>query len=113
MSWEEYLSEYKEHIANERKDAKAAIAFFGDQLHSFQGYLKRLKSESIKYHCDLVAKKDEKIYLVEVKSTKQARQFVKGEKMRGLMLAKEYSFFPVVVTMNIKIEALSFKMEEL
>jgi len=113
MSWEEYLSWHKERILNERKDVKASIAFFGDQLHSFQGYLKRLKSESIKYYCDLVAKKDEKIYLVEVKSTKHARQFLKGEKMRGLKLAKEYGFFPAVVTMHLKIEALSFKMKEI
>lgn len=112
-SWEEYLSQYKEHIMKERKQVKASIAFFGDQLHSFQEYLKRLKSESIEYHCDLIAKRDEKIYLIEVKSTKRARQFLKGEKMRGLMLAKEYGFFPAVVTMNLKIEALSFEMEEL
>lgn len=113
MSWEEYLSRHKEHIRNERKDVKATFAFFGDQLHSFQGYLKRLKSESIKYYCDLVAKKEEKIYLIEVKSTKHARQFLKGEKKRGLMLAKEYGFFPAVVTMIVKIEALNLKMEEL
>ena len=107
-TWEEFLNKHKEHIRYEIKWVKANRAFFGEQLDAFITYLKKLKRE---YSPDLIAKKDGKIYVIEVKSRKGAIQFLKGKKLRGLLLAREYGFIPSLVSFNLKIEAENFKME--
>ena len=111
-TWKKFLERQENHLRSRIESAKANRAFFGEQLDAFKEYMKRLKSDSIKYYCDLVAKKDTKIYLVEVKSTKGARKLLKGEKLRGLVLAREYGFIPSIVSFSLKIEAKDFQMEE-
>ena len=65
------------------------------------------------YTPDLVAKKNGKIYVVEIKATKGALRYLKGEKLKGLMLAKDYGFSPMLVTLNVNIEASDFTITEL
>ena len=60
-----------------------------------------------------VAKKDGIIYIIEVKSTKAALQFLTGKRLRGHLLAREYGFIPSLVSFNLKIEANNFKMQEI
>ena len=110
---DQFLKRHKEHIRYNIETVKANLAFFSDQVDSFKEYLKRLEKESITYSCDLVAKKDHEIYIIEVKSTRNARRFLRGKKLRGLMLAREYGFTPVLITFNLKIEASNFRMSEL
>jgi Holliday junction resolvase len=62
------------------------------------------------YCPDLVAKKDDKIYIIEVK-TQKALRYLKKE-LDWLMLAKEYGFSPVVATVNVNIEARDLVLEE-
>jgi uncharacterized pyridoxamine 5'-phosphate oxidase family protein len=59
----------------------------------------------------IVAKKNDKIYIIEVK-TKKALRYLKKE-LDWLMLAKEYGFLPVVATVDVKIEARDLVIEEL
>lgn len=54
-----------------------------------------------------------KIYVVEIKATKGALGYLKGEKLKGLMLAKDYGFSPMLVTLNVNIEASDLAITEL
>jgi len=115
-TWEEYLDEHKGIINYKIETVKANRKFFGEQLDAFVNYMKKLKLDVVyerKYIPDLIAKKDGKIYVIEVKSRKGALQFLKGKRLKGLLLAREYGFFPSLVSFNLKIEADNFKMEEL
>ena len=51
--------------------------------------------------------------MIEVKSTKGALQFLKGKRLAGFLLAREYGFIPSLVSFNLKVEADNFKMEEI
>jgi hypothetical protein len=99
----------REKIVNQLK------AFFGEEkLKSFIRYMKDLGviGKKKRVYCpDLVAKKDDKIYIIEVK-TQKALRYLKKE-WDWLMLAKEYGFSPVVATVDVKIEARDLVLEEL
>jgi hypothetical protein len=56
--------------------------------------------------------KSNKIYVIEVKSTRGALPFLKGEKLKGLMLEREYGFIPTLISLEIKMEAANFRMVE-
>jgi hypothetical protein len=112
-TWEEFLDRHKEGYMIDLEFARRSQAFFGESFEAFNQYLKKLTSESIIYYFDLIAKKEDKIYVIEVKSTKTARRFLRGEKLRGLMLAKDYGFIPALITLELKVEATDFKMKEL
>jgi hypothetical protein len=105
-----FIDRHKGSIKQVIEWRKSNRAFFGKQLDAFVSYLKKLNR---KYIPDLIAKKDGKIYVIEVKSRKGALQFLKGEKLRGLVLAREFGFIPSLISFNLKIEAENFKMEEL
>ena len=112
----EFLNYHKEYIEKEITREKSTRAFFGEQLNAFKQYLKKLKIQVVGerlYKPDLIAKRDGKIYVVEVKSTKGALKFLKGKWLNGFLLAKEYGFIPALVSFNLKIEADNFKMEEI
>ena len=116
LSLEQYISNHKRkhenYIQNEKNRIKATTVFLDDQLNSFKEYLRSLESESIKFNCDFVAKKDRKIYIIQVKSTKGALQFLRGKRLKGLLLAREFGFIPTLISFDIKIEANNFKIEE-
>ena len=113
MTWEQYLKEHRERLVYERKTVKRYRAFFGGQKTAFRRYIRRLEKESITYIADLLAKKANQIFIIEVKSTKGALKFLKGEKLKGLMLAREYGFTPAIISFDLKIEATNFKMMEI
>jgi len=52
-----------------------------------------LEKESTTYIADLLAKKANQVFIIEVKSTKGALKFLKGEISKGLMLAREYIWY--------------------
>lgn len=110
-TWEEYRDEYYErHL----KAVQKIEAFFGDKLEDYRQYSKKRNLDEYKYFPDLIAKKNGKIYVIEVKSSKRARKYyLKGKKLRGLMLAREYGFIPTVITLEVQIEATEFELEEL
>ena len=65
-----------------------------------------------KYKPDLLAKKNRKIYVVEVKAS-SGKQNLRGEKLEGLLLAKKYGFVPMVVTLDVEIKASDLVAQEL
>lgn len=101
--------ESREKIVNQLK------AFFGEEkLKAFTRYMKRLGVIGKRKHVycpDLVAKKDDKICVIEVK-TKKALRYLKKEK-DWLILAKDYGFSPIVATLNVNIEANDLVLKEL
>lgn len=115
-TWNEFLKGKENWIKETIETVKASRAFFGGQLNAFKQYLKELKfdvASKRKYTPDLIAKKGEKIYVIEVKSTRGALKFLRGKKLRGLLLARKYGLIPSIVSFNLRIEAKDFKMEEL
>jgi hypothetical protein len=99
--------------------------FFGEKLEAFSKYVEELgivrktsdaepveilpEREETKYYPDLVAKKSGEIYVVEVK-TNTGLGYLKGAKLKGLLLAEKYGFIPTVITLNIDIEATNLKI---
>jgi len=91
--------------------------FFGEKLESFRKYVEELgiiggtsnAQEETKYYPDLVAKKSGEIYVVEVK-TNTGLGYLKGAKLKGLLLAEKYGFIPTVITLNIDVEATNLKI---
>lgn len=125
-----YFPEVSPFVEERQKRIKLK-AFFGDRLEAFKQFMEKLgvigktgipgaallktgapEREYI-YTPDLVAKKNGKIYVVEIKATKGALRYLKGEKLKGLMLAKDYGFSPMLVTLNVNIEASDFTITEL
>jgi len=90
--------------------------FFGDKLIDFKNYVESLGifSESGKriYTPDLVVKKGKEIYIVEVK-TNSGNIYLKPEKVQGLLSARKFGFIPLIVHINISINASDFSMQEL
>lgn len=120
----------KRKLEDYENKIKALKTFFGDKLEAFKQYTEKLgvigktgisgaelintegpEREYI-YTPDLVAKKDEKIYVVEIKTGKGIR-YLKEEKLKGLMLAKEYGLVPLLVTLNVNIEVTDLILREL
>lgn len=104
--------------------------FFGDKLVAFKRYLESVgvigadgivgacqikmtepKSKHI-YTPDLVCRKDNDIYVVEVK-TNSADIYLKPEKVRGLLLAKKFGLIPLLSHINVRIDASDFVLQEL
>lgn len=110
-TWQEYRDEY---YGRHNKTLQKIEAFFSDKLEAFRQYSKKLGIDEYRYFPDLIAKKNGEIYMIEVKSSKRARkQYLKGKKLRGLMLAREFGFTPMVITLKVHIEATEFELEEL
>jgi len=56
------------------------------------------------YMPDLIAKKDGEIFVTEIKAN-TGINYLKGQKLEGLLLAKKYGFVPMLITLNIGIGA--------
>ena len=110
-SWEDYL---ETHIAHFRYEVDKVIRnreFFGEKIaRNLFDYLEKLNS---RYIPDLIAKKNEKIYIIEVRNREEASKFLKGKKYRSLLLARKYGFIPLLVSFELNIEANNLKMEEI
>lgn len=101
----EYRREHRRHLTR----------FFGDKLESFNQYLEKLgifgehgRQSGALYSPDLTCKKEDEIYVVEVKAN-SGINYLKGRKLEGLMLAKEYGFIPMLITIKVQIEAANLK----
>lgn len=90
--------------------------FFGDRLSNFKKYTDTLgifgEADKVVYTPDLVAKKDKEIYIIEVK-TNSGDIYSTKEKLEGLLLARKFSFVPLLINLKIDIEATDFVMQEL
>ena len=115
--------------------------FFGDKLESMMQYMKKIgvikkpiqvwkeagaindlivttdinrfgERERPIYTPDLIAKKKRDFYVIEVK-TNTGTNFLRGKRLEGLMLAKDYDFIPMLITLNVKIEMTNLKLQEL
>ena len=102
-----------------KKQVNRLKSFLGDKLEAFREYMEKLGVVSKRgivpgcsYCPDLIAKKDDRIYVVEIK-VGQGISYLKGEKLRGLMSAKDYGFIPMLVTIDIDIEASNLVIKEL
>jgi len=102
--------------------------FFGGKLGDFKQYVERLgvvgkdglpgaphikiggSGTEYLYCPDLVAKKNNKIYVVEIK-VGQGTRYLKKEKVKGLVMAKEHGFIPMLVTLNLSIEARDLEIK--
>jgi len=95
------------------EELKVLKRFFEDKVDDFRNYMESILSDTeYKYRPDLLAKKNGTIYIVEVK-VNSGTQYLKGEKLRGLLLATEYGFTPMLVTINVDVEVADFKMKVL
>jgi len=91
--------------------------FFGDKLSNFKKYTDTLgfgEAKEVRYIPDLVAKKDNEIYIVEVK-TNSGNIYLKREqeKLKGLLSARKFDLIPLLININIRLEATDFTMKEL
>lgn len=107
--WEDVEDEYerrrKVNIEHYQKVAKKLETFVGkDKFENFEEYWGK-----ITHHPDFVAKKSKKIYIVEVKAN-TGRIDTKKE-MEDFMLAKDYGFIPMLVTLNVNIETADIVMK--
>jgi len=119
---------------NEEKRVEL-VNFFGDKMEAFKQYVSSLglvgktgvprvsdalgmrvtrsDLESKYLYCpDLVAKKDERIYVVKIK-VGQGVYYLKGNTRKGLLLAKDYGFIPLLITLSVDIEASNLQIREL
>jgi hypothetical protein len=104
--------------------------FFGEKLVAFKKYMESIgvigkegivgaarikmtdpKSKHV-YTPDLIARKGSEIYIVEVK-TNSANIFFKPEKVEGLLSARKFGLVPLLINLNVSIEATDLVMKEL
>lgn len=103
--------------------------FFGEKLEDFKKYMESIgvigktgivgaaqikaktKSKHV-YTPDLVVKKDNEIYIVEVK-TNSGNIYFKPEKVEGLLSARKFGLIPLLINLNVSIDATDFVMQEL
>jgi len=125
--WDEFYSikenveSYKQYRANVIEfynDLRKKTAFIGESFKKFERYVKELNFgqydgglSSPLYIPDLVAKKNNKIYIVEVKANTGIRQHRKLKE--ASIIAKKYGFIPILVTLNVNIEATNLTIREL
>lgn len=103
--------------------------FFGAKLTSFKGYIESIgiigkqgiigfaripaeKSVEHSYTPDLVAKKGDEIYIVEVKVNTGSR-YLTGAKLHGLKSARDFSLVPLVVNLKLDIQVPELSVKEL
>ncbi len=110
FSKKENLEAYKRYragIIETYDEVKKFAAFLGNELKNFERYAK----EPRPYTPDIVAKKDNKIYLVEVKANAGVRQL--RELKAGAMIAKKHGFVPILATLKVSVRASDLVMKEL
>ena len=118
-TWKEY---YSQNLKMYEESIKEVKDFFGDKLEDFINYLKTLglitKNGSLEvygkrtYTPDLIAKKNDEIYIIEVKANSGDLNH-KPERVKALLSAREYGLIPLIVHINISINASDFSMHEL
>lgn len=103
--------------------------FFGERLEDFKKYMEsigvigktgivgtaRIKAKTKSkyvYTPDLVVKKDNEICIVEVK-TNSGNIYLKPEKVEGLLSARKFGLIPLLINLNVSIDATNFMMQEL
>lgn len=104
--------------------------FFGRKLEGFKKYIESIgmiesyygilgaygingktKSEYA-YTPDLIAKKDNEICIVEVK-TNSGNIYLKPEKVEGLVSARKSGLIPLLINLNVSINATDFMIREI
>jgi hypothetical protein len=123
-SWNDYYRNFVTVYLNISKDLKI---FFGEKLEDVKAYFKNLgilgeigiaedvqeiKSSKRTYTPDLVAKKNGEIYVIEVKAN-SGDSYLKGEKLNGLLSARKFGLVPILIKLNVTLDANNFIMKEL
>lgn len=94
--------------------------FLGDRFEGFVQYLEEVGTphwyvglERKPTYCpDLVAKRNGEIYVVEIK-VGQGIYYLRGDKLKGFTLAKKYGFIPMLITLDLTIEAGNLRFKQL
>ena len=123
-SWDDY---YRSIVTDYEKVVEDLKNFFGEKLEDVKAYFESLgiigetgitediqatrKSERI-YTPDLVAKKNGEIYIIEVKAN-SGDSYLKGEKLSGLLSARKFGLVPLLINLNVTLDAKNFVMKEL
>lgn len=109
----ESYKQYRKNVIESYNEVKELLAFIGE---SFEQYVKELNIGQYDggpslYIPDLVAKKNNKIYIVEVKANTGVRQY--RNLNEASIIAKKYGFIPILMTLNVNIEATNLTFREL
>jgi len=105
----ESYEQYRANVIESYNEVKKLTAFIGEnKIKNFEQYVKEISSL---YIPDFVAKKNQKIYIVEVKTNTGIRQI--RELKEGSTIAKKYGFIPILITLNVNIEATDLTIKEL
>ena len=118
-TWEEFLSQNLNAYEESVKEVKD---FFGDKLEDFINFVKSLgvitKDGELEvygnrtYTPDLIAKKNGEIYIIEVKAN-SGNLNKKPKRVKALLSARDYGLIPLIVHINVSINATDFSMREL
>jgi hypothetical protein len=116
----ESYKQYRKNVIESYNEVKELLAFIGD-FENFEQYVKELNIGQYDitkdtggpslYIPDLVAKKNNKIYIVEVKANTGVRQI--RNLNEASIIAKKYGFIPILMTLNVNIEATNLTFREL
>jgi len=103
----------------EEKRIKELENFLGNRLEDFSQYMEKLgvigkrpmADREYLYTPDLVAKKNQELYIIEVKVN--TGKFDSEKEKRGFMLARDYGFIPMLITLKVNIEVSDLVVAEL
>jgi hypothetical protein len=118
-TWEEY---YSNNLKMYEESIKEVSDFFGSKLEAFIKYVDFLglitKDGALElsgkrtYTPDLIAKKNGEIYIIEVKANSGDLNH-KPKRVKALLSAREFGLIPLIVHVNVSINATDFSMQEL
>lgn len=126
-SWDDYC---KNRVAEYYEAVNALRDFFGNKLEDFKRYIESIgvlgkigvvgavKIVNPNLACkyvyapDFVAKKNDDIYIIEVK-TNNAIKYFKEEKLEGLTSVRKFGLVPLIITLKVDIVAKDFLIKEL
>jgi hypothetical protein len=132
LTWKEFKSREEAEINMHKRLVKELKTFFGEKLENMRDYMRAIGplrrhvflrenphipladaltqaytivgERGIWYTPDLIAKEDGEIFVTEVKAN-TGTNYLKGQRLEGLLLAKEYGFVPMLITANVSIVA--------
>jgi hypothetical protein len=112
--YEKHAIELKDFLDDRLESLKKYLEKLGaigkSGIHAGFRFVKKIDENEYLYCPDLIAKKNNEIFVVEVK-VGQGINYLKGKSRKGLILAKDYGFIPMLITLDIDIKASNFRMK--
>jgi len=116
-TWKDFKEQEQAKINMHKRVVKELKTFFGEKLENIKEYmcaigpLRRTAfprenpgERGTWYTPDLIAKKDDEMFVTEIKSN-TGINYMRGQRLEGLLLAKKYKFVPMLITLNVSIGA--------